>query len=120
MTTTNQLRAIGFNNEVTECDACGRMELRGTVILTNEDGDLMRMGTTCASRATGTRISRQDALSQEAIRRNDVVNELRAAWRAFERGDMPAAQMYLDGAKNIGIVRSDELKLAAKMEITNH
>lgn len=49
----------GTTDEVTECDLCGRMELKGTVVLLpldvdgNPDGDAEYMGSSCAAKAAG-------------------------------------------------------------------
>jgi hypothetical protein len=49
-------RVLGFNDEQTVCDFCGRDHLKATVILedTSEgnEGTIVRVGTSCAVRAT--------------------------------------------------------------------
>lgn len=114
-TATAKLRMIGMNNEQTECDECGRMELRGTVILGNDEGEVGRYGTSCASKLLGYKVARRDALSREAVRRCEVVGELRRAHKAKAAGDLAAMQMYLDGARQVGIVRDDERSMVAKL-----
>lgn len=119
MTTTQiaKFRAIGMSNEHTECDRCGRMELRGTVIVANQDGEeIGRYGTTCASYVLGYKVTRQDALSTEACRRSLIRDELHRAAKAHAAGDIPTMQMYLDGARQIGIVRDDERAAIARLE----
>ena len=112
MTTSENLRPVGFTTEHTECDRCGRPELRGTVVMANEDGEIVaHWGTTCASKATGRKITRADALGNEAQRRAEVLRELQLASRAT--GAQRA--MYLDGARRAGLVRADEIRLAAKL-----
>src|SRR5690242_2436929 len=97
------LRPLGMSNDVTECDNCGRMELRGTVIVVNADGEEVgRYGTTCASRIVGRKITRQDALSTEAYRRSVISDEIRLALKAERAGDMPSVRMYLEGAIKVG------------------
>lgn len=77
------LRAAGMNDEQTECDACGREELRGTVIVVDEDGnEVGRYGTTCASRVLGVKVTRSEVVSIEASRRQAVVHTLRQAMNA--------------------------------------
>lgn len=112
---TNELRVSGINNEQTECDRCGRMELRGTVILSNDEGEVGRYGTTCASRELGRKVTRQDALNVEAHRAYMVRDELIKGLRALERGDLPSVRMYLDGARSFGIVKSNEKKAVEKL-----
>lgn len=117
MMTNTGLRALGMSNDVTECDNCGRMELRGTVIVVNVDGEEVgRYGTTCASRIVGHKITRQDAISAEAYRRSMIGGELRRAVRAESAGDIPTMRMYLDGARKIGAVRDDEKALIKRLE----
>ncbi len=112
---TAKLHAIGMSNEQTECDECGRMELRGTVILGNDEGEVGRYGTTCAGKLLGYKITRRDAVSREAIRRCEVTGELRRAHKAKADGDLAAMRMYLDGARKVGIVRDDERAMIEKL-----
>lgn len=57
-TTVKAYRVKGTTDEVTECDLCGKVELKGTVILAaldadgNEDG-VCYFGTSCAAKAAG-------------------------------------------------------------------
>lgn len=52
-------RVRGTTNDVTDCEQCGRVELRGTVMMQpldaegNDDGDVAYFGTSCAATATG-------------------------------------------------------------------
>lgn len=41
---------IGITDERTECEVCGKIELRSTVLLELEDGSQIYAGTTCAAR----------------------------------------------------------------------
>lgn len=114
---TAKLRPLGMSNEHTECDRCGRMELRGTVIVVNQDGEEVgRYGTTCAGYVLGYKVTRQDAISTEAYRRSLIRDELHRAVKASKAGDMPSLRMYLDGARRIGAVRDDEISLIARLE----
>jgi len=63
-------RVRGTTDDVTTCEKCGKIELRGTVLLDclDDDGNteaVMYVGTTCAAkmvgRTTGTRIRQQAA-----------------------------------------------------------
>lgn len=81
----SSLRVAGFNDEQTQCDRCGKLELRGTVILVDPDGvEVGRFGTTCAGReiGNGQRVTRSDALNLEAYRRQCVSHLLRQAMNA--------------------------------------
>lgn len=42
---------LGWSDEVTVCDCCGKSNLSGTVGLETEDGTILHYGTTCAGRA---------------------------------------------------------------------
>lgn len=52
-------KILGTTDDVTECDLCGRVELKGTVVLLpvdadgGADGEAMYFGTSCAARAAG-------------------------------------------------------------------
>jgi hypothetical protein len=52
-------RVIGTTDESTECDLCGKVELKATVMLMpldadgNDDGDVYYFGTSCAAKAAG-------------------------------------------------------------------
>ncbi|MFD8226889.1 hypothetical protein ACFV16_22260 [Streptomyces massasporeus] len=52
-------RVIGTTDESTECDLCGKVELKVTVMLVpldadgNDDGDVCYFGTSCAAKAAG-------------------------------------------------------------------
>lgn len=52
-------RVIGTTDESTECDLCGKVELKATVMLVplddggNDDGDVCYFGTSCAAKAAG-------------------------------------------------------------------
>lgn len=38
---------LGFSEDFTVCDRCGKSELRGTWAIENENGDLFRLGSSC-------------------------------------------------------------------------
>lgn len=46
-------QAIGTTSSVNECDCCGKKELKLTVIIRLDDGQVVNYGTTCAKRNTG-------------------------------------------------------------------
>lgn len=86
------LIVLGANDEQTTCDACGKIELRKTVILGTADRvEVGRYGTTCASRKVapdGSRkITASDAQLIEAVRRDTVCSEIRKARRALAKGE---------------------------------
>jgi hypothetical protein len=116
MTETQNLRAVGMTDEQTECDACGRMELRGTVILADDNGEVGRYGTTCAGRMLGWSITRKNATTIEAVRRQHVTDDLRKGLRAANAGDMADALWRVREARRTGLVRADEKALAEKIE----
>ncbi|WP_156250994.1 hypothetical protein [Pseudactinotalea terrae] len=112
-----RLHAIGFNDEQTSCDSCGRQELRGTVVLADDDGvEVARMGTMCAGRTLRRSLSRQDATRMERHRRADVVRMLAAGEHNLERGHLAAAEMEIRDARRRGLHRPAELELAAGIE----
>jgi hypothetical protein len=111
------LHAVGFNDEQTRCDRCGRVELRGTVILADDDGNITaRMGTTCAARALKAPVTRDWALSREMARRSSVASDLREAKRLTEQGRYAYAAQSIRDARRQGLHRHDELAFVAKLD----
>lgn len=119
MTETSSLRAIGMNDEQATCGLCGKIELRGTVIVVDEEGaEIGRYGTTCVSKILGRKVTRRDAVLIETARRSDVRDDLRHALVHFKAGDLDSARWYvLEARRWHGLHRADELALAAKIEL---
>lgn len=52
-------RVTGTTDDVTDCELCGKVELKGTVMLVpldaegNDDGEVSYFGTSCAAKAAG-------------------------------------------------------------------
>jgi ribosome-binding protein aMBF1 (putative translation factor) len=47
-------KIVGISDECTECEVCGRVELKSTVHLVLGDGSELRAGSSCAARKLGT------------------------------------------------------------------
>lgn len=111
---TTGLRAVGMNDEQTECDACGRTELRGTVMLADADGAIVyRLGTTCAARALGIPMTRRSAIAIELNRRSHVANLTRSARADLTHGRLASAAEHLDDAVRTGLLHAPEVALVA-------
>lgn len=41
------ITVLGFSEDFTVCDRCGKSELKGTWAIENEDGNLYRLGSSC-------------------------------------------------------------------------
>ncbi|OZV74734.1 hypothetical protein CA850_29595 [Micromonospora echinospora] len=85
------LTILGVTDEQTTCDRCGRIELRGTVILGDENGEAGRYGSTCAgymldptgrTKGVGNR-----ARLIEEVRRDRIYWALRSAHAALADRD---------------------------------
>lgn len=118
METSTELRAAGMNDEQTTCDACGREELRGTVIVADQDGmEVGRYGTTCASRVLGVKLTRNDAVKRENLRRQGVAREVGAARKALAAGDLPLAAMHVRDLQRFHFLhRADELQALSDLQ----
>ncbi len=111
------LRVLGCNDEQTICDACGKIELRKTVILCDNDGtEVGRYGTTCASRKLGVKVTANTANLTEFARRQDVVSDIRAARKALAEGRFDWAAMYARDARRRGVHRPDEIEALAGVD----
>lgn len=117
--TSPKLRILGMNDEQTHCDKCGKLELRGTVILVDEDAtEIGRFGTTCAGNMLGHSVTRSHASNIEAVRRQHITHEIRLARKAIEAYDRPAMLCHLREINNLGIIRPDERAAADEIKAT--
>lgn len=41
------ITVLGFSEDLTVCDRCGKSELKGTWAIENENGDIFRLGSSC-------------------------------------------------------------------------
>lgn len=127
-TTTTALRAVGFNDEQTHCDRCGRLELKGTVILADEDNtEAGRYGTSCAAKiileSTGVKVTvtRSDALRTERHRRDQTMHYLRQAAAALADNDPAIAQWFIWDMRRDAVAvphQADELAIVAAVDAT--
>lgn len=51
--TRTTFTAICIDDSVTTCDCCGKVNLKATVLLQSDLGELVHFGRTCAARNTG-------------------------------------------------------------------
>jgi hypothetical protein len=119
MTQTTEYRIIGVTDEQTECDECGRVELKRTVILADADGtEAGRYGTTCASRIVGRPLTAAHVDNIEAVRRSNMIDTLRSAKRQFEAGGhgVNRAIMMVNEARR-DMIRPDEIEFADRIKV---
>lgn len=92
MTTT--YRFLGNTDEVDTCDCCGRTDLKSTVALEDEAGNVVHFGVVCA--ALATRTTAKDVRS--AARKADEEKRAReaAARQAEFRAEYDRFQAFLD------------------------
>ena len=114
MTTT---RILGITDEQTTCDACGRVELRSTVILADENGEYGRYGSSCAARILGRSAGSvlSSARNIELVRRHNVAIDFRHAVKLASEGNHIGAMSYRASAVKVGLVRPDEIELNERL-----
>jgi hypothetical protein len=96
MTTTteiNAFRVLGITDEVTECDCCGRQNLKATVVLRfDNDTENRHYGRTCAARYArvevkvidkGVKAAEAERRAAEEAARRAAADASFAAWKAF-------------------------------------
>jgi hypothetical protein len=108
MNTTANLKAVALNDEQTTCDLCGKMELRGTVIVADADNnEVGRYGTTCATKVLGEKVTRSQVKVIEQARRQAVTHLLLTA------RDNKAQRTYCLGQidRHFVLVHADEIRL---------
>lgn len=49
------MKVLGYSDEVTVCDCCGKRNLAGTFAVETDAGDLLRYGSTCVNKVYGKR-----------------------------------------------------------------
>lgn len=64
---------LGIDDAVTVCDCCGKKNLKCTVALETQDGEVVRYGRDCASKAMGWGLT---ASKSEARARNTMAGDL--------------------------------------------
>jgi hypothetical protein len=95
-------RIIGATDEQTVCDACGREELKLTVIIGDEDGyEIGRYGTSCADMVLGNgkgrRTTAQKVREIEECRKGEIYNKL-AHFEREMKSDFGYAMTFLVSA----------------------
>lgn len=73
-------RALGIDDSVTSCECCGKVNLKSTVVIELDSGEIVHYGSVCAARNTG-KSSKQinGEIRSEAQR---IVNEAAKEYRA--------------------------------------
>lgn len=102
-------KALGTTDAVTACDCCGKSNLKMTVAMQLDDGEVVHYGRTCAARNTGkTTPQINSEIKIEAARK---VAAARAEYRASaeyiaERARFAARDEYarIHGVRMIGTV----------------
>jgi hypothetical protein len=125
-------RAKGFTDDVTECERCGKVELKGTVRMVavdtdgNEDGE-QYMGTDCAARMTGRKVAEirtEINVAEKAARAAwNAWSNTHSAWKIAQRDEALGTGGLGTAGKvtEIGAYfRSEEFKAAESAWITAH
>jgi len=77
-------RALGTDDSVTTCDCCGKVNLKFTVTMELDDGEIVHYGSVCAGRNTGkTRPQINAEIKSEAKRVRDAADAEYRASAAF-------------------------------------
>ena len=50
---------LGFTDEITTCDCCGRAELKGTYVMDDNEGNIFHYGSTCGVNAAGLQSAKE-------------------------------------------------------------
>jgi hypothetical protein len=90
---------LGFNDEVTTCDLCGKQELKGTYALQEYDatggpvGPVVRFGSTCGRKAAGWTVSEWNRKATAAVVAQKVAAMLPLAQKIAAEAKKQAAQL---------------------------
>lgn len=96
--TTKAFRVLGSTDDVTECELCGRTDLKGTIVLQplatdgSEDGEPVYYGSDCGARAAKWTVKEIRSAAREADRKAEEARQAEkrakfeaefAVWSAF-------------------------------------
>ena len=102
------MRVLGFTDEVTYCDLCGKMELKGTYVIETDNGEIQHYGSTCASKITDKDISTIKA----EVKKIELINEIDTQIISCKT-DASKLKLYKK-AMNIGIDKLEFFKKYGK------
>lgn len=94
MSTTPKFRYIGITDECVECQKCGRVDLKSTIVLAildaegNEE-DITYYGSTCAARALGIRGGGRSALQAARAAHEQTLADAQRARRILAFYGLP-------------------------------
>lgn len=74
---------VGTTDETTQCDCCGRTNLKMTVVLRDPDNEFVFYGRNCAARATGWRAAHLDRQVYTAQAATDRARATLAHYQQF-------------------------------------
>jgi hypothetical protein len=75
----NMARALGTDDSINTCDCCGKSNLKFTVIIEQDSGEIVHYGQVCAGRNTGK--SRPQINAEIKSHKAAQENAARQAWR---------------------------------------
>ncbi|WP_326812149.1 hypothetical protein [Streptomyces scopuliridis] len=103
----------GMVNDITECELCGKVDLRGTVHLITEDGDEIYAGTTCAARKVGSTAAKvRDAVRVADMQREVLEAAFCDSFRKSHDGVHPREYRALSDAADHFVTRLRERFMA--------
>ena len=80
-----KLRIIGYTDSVTECDCCGKKELKGTFVMANECDDEMYYGRVCGAKAAGWSAVQFTSNLNEAKKQSTLSEMLKNVTNEFQQ-----------------------------------
>jgi hypothetical protein len=86
------MKILGITDEITSCDCCGRTNLKCTVVIEDDLGNLLHFGRTCASMAMGWGKSKE-ALKQIALQSKAQSSKLYADWSMKKQNSPEQAEI---------------------------
>jgi len=75
-------KALGTDDSINTCDCCGRTELKFTVLIELDDGEIVNYGQVCAGRNTGKTRPQMNAEMKSA--RAQAIEAARKEWFTSE------------------------------------
>lgn len=61
------MKVLGFTDEITTCDCCGKRNLKGSFAIETNAGEIVHYGSVCVGRAYGSKQAKQIKFAAEKI-----------------------------------------------------
>lgn len=84
---------IGYTDSVTECECCGKVDLKGTYCI-NLDGEELYYGSTCAFKVHGVTEDEQKEVKKTFVKRMKATDKLKSMELEYTGNEYALVKMF--------------------------